>query len=134
MKRVISLLAVFAIVAVAAVPASAHPIHHGHFIPVHRPVVFVGGPVVTSVVAPVVTPVVVPVCVPDYMSFIRQGDAWNSQGKFGAAIASYSQAIALDPTRPVGFARRAAVWTEEGKTNMALADNSQASALIQSVR
>ena len=85
MKRVTSLLAVFAVVAATAVPAFAHPIHHGpivHYYPVHyRPMVVVGAPVV------------------DYMFYIRQGDALNGQGSFDAAIASYTQAIALDPYR-----------------------------------
>jgi tetratricopeptide (TPR) repeat protein len=144
MKRVIALLAVFGIVAATTISASAgpiiHPIHPPihfvppHFFPVHKPIVVVGGPVVGPVVSPVVVaPVVTPVVAPDYMTFINQGDALNGQGSFDAAIASYSQAIALDPNRSLGYLRRAAVWTEEGKPNMALADNTQANAILQSL-
>jgi tetratricopeptide (TPR) repeat protein len=122
MKRISTLLAVCGIVAATAVPALAHPIHHFHHYPVHpRPVIVVGAPVVA------------PVCVVDYMFYIRQGDALNSQGNYDAAIASYTQAIARDPNRPLGFVRRAAAWTAKGNLDRAVADNTQASAIMQSV-
>jgi tetratricopeptide (TPR) repeat protein len=122
MKRISTLLAVCGIVAATAVPALAYPIHHVHFYPVRpRPVIVVAAPVVA------------PVCVVDYMFYIRQGDALSSQANYDAAIASYTQAIALNPNRPLGFVRRAAAWTAKGNLNMAVADNTHASAIMQSV-